>query len=204
MDKFEWLFTTDTWDFLNVVTLSIGAFIIWILSRLKSIYELQKQSLDNKQIHVELLEKLFENDKEQREHLEVLMTYGEDLVEAIEQKEFSKLIEIRKKIFREITIGYVRTFYKYYKLSNLIEGRNRDNQLAKLEVLSFLETCIAFITYINSEKILRLINKKPITFNPSTFDFALSFLKSKTRFWEIGTKKRIKRCDEYFNKYYSL
>jgi len=198
---FKWLMAFDWLKSFNLIAALLGGLIVWIISQLKSIKDLQKQSLENTALKVSLIEKLISIDKEQREQLEKLNQLVNKFLQAITIRNIEEAKKIRIDLYEQLNLGYIGSYYRYYKLARWIEGRSGAREIAHFEMLPFLETCMPYVLYLNREDVLKLLNTTFLPFHPSTFSFALLFIKSNTRFWDWDIKKRIKRFEEFYMKY---
>lgn len=200
--NFNWQFFADWLSSINGPLLVVGALIVWILTQLKSIYELQKQVLNNTVLQVELVEKLFAIDQEQRNALEKLDQLASNLFRAISEKEMETAKEVRRELFTNLKLKFIGSYYKFYKLSTIIEAKSESRSLATNELIPFLEACIAYIKVINDKNVLDACNSQPYTFSPTNFQFAINYIKSEVRLWDWSIKRKLKEHEEFLKQYY--
>jgi hypothetical protein len=109
--------------------------------------------------------------------------------------------KIRIELYNELTLGFIGSYYRYFKIAKWIE---KPKELVHEDLLPFLETCMYYTTYINRESLLKVIGEKPMSFHLSTFSFATSYIRTHTHFWHWSIQKRIRQCETFFKKYESL
>lgn len=201
--NWEWL-VSSLKNSVNIAATILGGLTVWVLSQLKNIKDIQKQSLENTALRVSLIEKLLIIDKEQREEKEKLDQLIYDYLDLIGTANKDKANNLRHQIHDQLRKGFIGSYYRYYKIARWIERDSGARELARLELLPFLETCVAYITYINRDDVLKWLNSSFLPFHLTTFDFALSYVESNTYFWQLRTKQRIKRCKAVFRRYSAI
>lgn len=195
----EWLKTNILLPITNVWPAAFGVALAWAITQARALSELRKQSLEIITLRIGLIEKLLIFDREQRDHLEKMNELTSEIISNAANPE--QVRKIRDQLYNKITLEFIGSYYRYFKLAKWIE---KPTELVHEDLLPFLETCIYYITYINHEVILKATGEKPMNFHLSTFSFATSYIHAHTHFWQWAIRKRLRRCEIFFKKYESL
>lgn len=195
----EWLKTNVLLPMTNVWFAAFGVAVAWIITQARALSDLRKQGLENITLRVGLIEKLLVFDREQRDHLEKMDKLTAEII--LNAANSDQVRKIRTELYNELTLEFIGSYYRYFKLAKWIE---KPKELVREDLLPFLETCIHYVTYVNHEAILKATGEKPMLFHLSTFSFATSYIRAHTHFWNWSIQKRIRRCEAFFKRYESV
>lgn len=134
----ENLFMTQ-WSFLQAFAIGIGALLVWLLARIKTLGEIQQTTVTTQGMRAEQMVQWFKAEAEAREAAKRLESHISALNSGELNAEMKK--EELKSLAHNFYFDYLGSYYKLYGIGRWV-FQGREIELIEDELLPFLEISV--------------------------------------------------------------
>lgn len=173
-------------SFINIehATAAIaGGVIVWILDRLKSIFEYQKLRNEILAIQIKSNESYHQIDQKRREVTKKASEAMKSIYAAKIRGDAKKMSEARWKFIEFFSIEYLPTYDSFIKIGQFVYARDKKSFIV-VDIFPFLEVCCTILEFINQDEIINMIGEPKHKLKENDLFFALHFV-----------RRNLSRCD---------
>lgn len=153
-----------------------GGVIVWILDRLKSIFEYQKLRNEILAIRIKSNESYHQIDQKRREVTKKASEAIKGVHAAKIRGDAKKLSETRWKFIEFFSIEYLPTYDSFIKIGQFVYARDRKSFIV-VDIFPFLEICCTMLEFINQDEIIKMIGEPKHKLKENDLFFALLFVR---------------------------
>lgn len=165
----------------------IGYFVAWLQGKKKLSKEIEKLGIESKEKRMLLLDKVHERRQEYVINTELIQLSVKLCIDAMQERDIAALEANRAELIDYYFNVLVNVFVKYIEICEIFyEGDRRKITACVLdEVFPFFETTIQFMSVVNNNVILSLLDKDEVKLKRYTLNPVMRFTGTNVLFYQI-------------------
>ena len=170
-----------------VVLFLIGYFIAWFMGKKKLSKEIEKLRIESKEKRMLLLDKVHESRQEYAINTELIQLSVTLCINAMQSRDIEKLQANRTELIDFYFNDLVNIFVKYIEVCEIFyEGERRKISACIVdEVFPFFDTTIQFMSVVNNEGILALLDSSEVKLKRFTLNPVIRFASKNILLYQI-------------------
>lgn len=183
---------SNDWNWLNTVAVGMGALVVWLLARWKSVTEIKVLQSELATRNVSLCEKMIALDEKQRQIVRKLNDALRQMLAATAAGDATNARKYREEINNAFLLDYIGACYHSTGLGKWVYQDNKA-ELIDDELIPFLETSAQLLGQLNDQDLLQLTGSKPLKVQDFDFQFAIRYIRRHTPFWRWRRRRDLEQ-----------